>query len=240
MPRHVHGMRAGRSDLAIGSRGGERLRRERWIVAGVNNVVHEAGVVGVLRPERLKHGHGLSLLSEAGIGRRHRGQQRQRIEGAGIGVVGMRGVELAHGRRVSIDARLVVLRARPIEIGEAGDVLTLAWRFGGMRLCGFDLAPAGRHRIVVRALPDLVENAHRDAPVGHRAAGIALQDSLELGSCLLVPEVVQQRDAPIEAPLRGGGTGDGKRHRAQALLRDAGCAGDGGRKSKCGQTGRCQ
>jgi hypothetical protein len=215
---HVHRVGARRSHLAVGPRGRQPLGGERRVVAGMDDVMHDAGMIGVLHPKRRQHLHRAALRLETGIGLRFCRERRERVEGARIDVVRVCGVKLAHGRRVGIDAGLIVLRSGLVEAGEGGDVRTLAC---GLRRVGFgrrELAPARRHRCIVGSVPNLVKDAHGHSPVRHRTSAVGLKDPLELRPRLLVPEIVQQRDSSIEAGLCGSGTGDRKRYRAEVLL----------------------
>jgi hypothetical protein len=73
-------------------------------------------------------------------------------------------------------------------------------------------------RVGVRVVPDLMERAHRNAPVRHGAVGIVRGDSPELALRLVVPEIVQESDAAIEGRAHRGGAGHGKAHRSELLL----------------------
>jgi hypothetical protein len=110
---------------------------------------------------------------------------------------------------------------RAVKIGERGDVFALPRGLGRVRLRGLELTPAEHLRGIVRPVPDLMEHAHRDSPVRHRASWIGFQNSFELGLCLLVPEIVQQGDTAIEAGLRRRRTGNSERYRTQAILRES-------------------
>ena len=92
-------------------------------------------------------------------------------------------------------------------------------RLRAQRLRLLHLFPASLHVVLVGTVPDLVELAHRDAPVRHGAIGIGLRDALKLRPGLLIPEIVQQGDAAVERRLLLRRARNGERNRAQPLAR---------------------
>src|SRR5256885_436521 len=64
-------------------------------------------------------------------------------------------------------------------------------------------------------LPELVIEAHRLSPIGHRTLRIGYGDFGEFLPRLLVLERVQPRDTLIECLLRSSIAGDRERHRAE-------------------------
>ncbi len=178
----------------------------------------DAGVVGGAGEERCEDGHGFVFLAEGGVVGLVVGEQGESVEGAGVGVGRVFGVEGVHGGGVGGDACGVVELAGPVEGGERGEVVMLAWR--GLEGLGlFDFGPAVLHGFGVGAIPDLVEAAHGEAPVGDGAGWVSLGEALELGLGFLVPEVVEEGDAAVDGGLRGGAAGVGEGDGAEALLR---------------------
>ena len=126
-------------------------------------------------------------------------------------------VQPCHRGRVALDARLIFSLIGPIKIAERRHVGTFAGGFRRARLRRLHLTPAVCHRAFGRPVPDLVEHAHRDAPMRHGAIWIGFRDLLELPLSLLVPKIVQQRDAADEGGSHRGGAGNREGHAAQAL-----------------------
>jgi len=117
---------------------------------------------------------------------------------------------------------LILRRPGLEEAAEGGDVFTLARGFRGPRLSGLHFAPTLGHRARIGPIPDLVERAHGDPPVRHGARGVCRDDFLELRPRFLVPEIMEQRDAAVEARAHRGRAGDLERHRSQMLIVDCG------------------
>jgi len=89
MSRHVHGMRTRRGDLTVAAGGRQSTGRERRRVAGVNDVVHDPRMVGMILEQGGQHRHGSVFLRQAGVIRRLGRQQRQGVERGRIEVVGV-------------------------------------------------------------------------------------------------------------------------------------------------------
>ncbi len=106
--RHVHGVRRRRSDRCIGTCGRQGRRGQLRIVAGVNDVVRQPGMIRVFLEERQQDGNGFLVVRQRGVIRWRRCQQRQRVEGARFHVLGIFLVELAHRVRVGGDALHVI------------------------------------------------------------------------------------------------------------------------------------
>ncbi len=194
-------MCSGGCDVAVVPRRCQSVARERGRVAGVNDVMHEPRMVGVSLPQRIEHRKRLALLGEAGVVRRRGGEQRERVERPCVGIVGIAPVERAHGRRIGVDPRLVIERARCIEAAERGDVRALARALRRRRRRLLQLGPAAGHRALVGPVPYLVKDAHRRAPVCDGTLGVGLGNGLELPLRLVVPKIVQQCDGPVERRL---------------------------------------
>src|SRR5262249_46320942 len=110
-------------------------------------------------------------------------------------------IELVRVPIVRVDRRDVVLLARGR--GQAARFLE-----GGSALL--------QHRRAGR-LPERIVDAHRDAPVGHRAIGVAHGDRGERLYRLLVPEGVEQRDRALEIRLDRGRARGGEVYGAELL-----------------------
>jgi hypothetical protein len=87
VPRHVECMRARRRDLAIVVGGGQPVWGHPRVVARVDDVVHHAGMIGILCEERRQHRHRLVLRRKARVVTPLGRKQRKRVEGAGIHIV---------------------------------------------------------------------------------------------------------------------------------------------------------
>ena len=76
MSRHVVGVRAGRRNLAIVVGCGQPLGGHCGIVAGVNDVVDHAGIVGISGEQRSQDRHCFAFRGQASVVGRSRRQQR--------------------------------------------------------------------------------------------------------------------------------------------------------------------
>src|ERR1700727_3324494 len=141
MARHVDRMRRGGGNFAIVFGGHESVRRERRGIAGMNDVMHYAGMVGVLREQRRQHGHRLAIQRQTVVIGCDGSQERQRVERTRIGVFGVVLMELAHGGGVSLDALRIVARAWLVEIAQRGHVLALARTVRRVRLRRLHFSP---------------------------------------------------------------------------------------------------
>ena len=121
-------------DLAIVVGSGQPVCGHSRIVAGVNDVVHHAGIVGIFYEERREHCHRSVLLGKACVVRRLGCEQRQRIEGARVHIVGVVSVQPAHRQRVSRNADRIILGAGKIEVGECGNISLFAFGARSQRL----------------------------------------------------------------------------------------------------------
>ena len=165
--------------------------------------MHDARVVRLGLPHLVQDLGRLLLVGEGLVGRRLGRVQRQRIEDAGLLVVGEAGVNLLHrllvGDRAGLVVELVVIS---IERGDRRDIglLALGLRPGGVGLR--DRFGAGLQRRLARRVPQRIPVAHRDAPIGHRAVGLRLGDVAEAFQRLRVPERVQRPGGVVERLLR--------------------------------------
>ena len=140
-------------------------------------------------------------------------QQRQRVEGRDLGIVGIGIVQVAHRLHV-LEAALGVVAVPPEDLDRAhepllplgrrlGDALLGCRRQALQRLPRLGRVHVGDQRMVV---------GERFAPVGQREVGIDRLGRVELLARLLPAEAVQDRDAAQEMVLRlagrRGGEGD--------------------------------
>ena len=191
----------------------------------MNDVVNDSRMIGIFHEQWIEHRHGLLILRHAGIIGRLRREQRERVERARIGVEGKVGVQFGHRGGITFDAGPIVALIGLIKTAQRRDVLALAQGLCRVRPRGLHLSPAVCDRGCVGPIPNLVEQAHRDTPVRHGAARVRLRNFFELPLRLLVPKIVQQRDAAGEARLDCRCTGHRERHGAQVLSggRGRGC-----------------
>ncbi len=208
-------------DLAVMVGCGQPVGGHGRIVAGVDDVVHHARIISIRLEERREHRHRFVLLHQARVVRRLRRKQRERVKGAGVHIAGETSVQAAHCRGVDQNTGRIILAIGMIEAGKCGDICALALGARDEVLCLLHLRPSELHVIGVWAAPDFVEEAHRNSPVRHRAAWVALGKPLKLVSRLFIPEVMQQSYAAIEKNLRRRGTGDWKRNRAKPFTLSA-------------------
>ena len=64
MRGHVRGVRGIGCDFRVGARGGKPFGGKLGNIGGVNQVMRDAGIVGLLREERIQDGDGLAAVRE--------------------------------------------------------------------------------------------------------------------------------------------------------------------------------
>ena len=204
-------MRHLRRDLGVADRRRQPGLGELRRVVAVDQVVHDAGMLRLLLPLLVENVRRLALLGVGLVGRQCRRVQRQRVEHAGLAVLGIALVQLLHrllvGDRTGAVIELVVVA---VERADRRDVILfpLGLRPGGDRLV--DRLQSGLQRRRAGREPQRVPVAHRDAPIAHRAAGLGLGDGGKGLDRLRVPERVQDPDRLIELLLRRGSAGNRK------------------------------
>ena len=143
--------------------------------------MHDARVVRFLLPDFVEDLGCLSLVGKGLVGLERTGVQRQAIEHRGLAVVRVALIHLLHrlfvGERTSLMVELVIVA---IEGGDCCDVIRLARRLGRGRHRLGDCFGAGFERGRRRGVPERVPMTHRDAPIGHRTAGLGRGDRGEL------------------------------------------------------------
>jgi hypothetical protein len=197
----------GHADL-IFQRRGECALGEGRIVIGVNDVVRDAGMGRDLGEQLFQDGAGRKLVLVGLVQRIGRGKERKRIEDPRFAVVGMVLRDGFHFLGIGERARAVVeLVAIGVEDCERLDVIAFTRRFAGRRARLLDRLLANLETGGLRRRPELIPHAHGEAPMRHRAIGIALRDRREFLACLLVPEGVQRRERSVEARLHSAPAG---------------------------------
>ena len=217
--RHVERVRRGRRDLRVAARGVETHRGKLGLVAAVNQVMRDARLIGVLREQLVQDRNRLLPIVERRVVGRLAGEQRQRVERGGLGVVRVVAIDLLHAVGVGLRAGHVIASLGIAEKGGGSREISLLTARGvraGLSL--LDLRPAAIEIGLAHLLPELVVEAHRGAPVRHRATRRCLRDGDELLFGFLVPERVEQRDAALEVLLHGGRTRRREPDRAELLL----------------------
>src|SRR5208337_4178869 len=96
MRGHMQRMRSRGSDAGVGSGGCEAAGCELLAVAGMDEVVRDSGVIGILAIERLKQSGGLLLLEMSLVGWRRVGDQRERVKDLCLNVGGICLSEAVH------------------------------------------------------------------------------------------------------------------------------------------------
>ncbi len=218
MRRHVYGVRRRRRDACINARCRQPRLGHLRVVAGVNDVVRQAGMIRVPLEQRHQDGDRLLRVRQRGVPRRLRSQERQRVEGSCLLVLRILGVQLTHGVGIRGDALHVIgRRGIVVEDGQGGDEILFARGLRAQLLRHHHLLMALRQHRLLRALPDLVEVAQRDAPMRHRTRRIALGYVGELRLGVLVLERVHECDPAVELLLRGRRARNRKRNGTELL-----------------------
>lgn len=187
------------------------------MVVGVDEVVHDAGMIAVLLPQRLQDAGGLELHRQVllqRVGLDH-GQGQER---AGLGVVRvgrMQGLEdfaerlaaaLVHRRPVApLGCRPRAFAgggAAAVEARQGGDVVPLARRPSAGPLGLLHRLQPLRPFLRGGGSPDRVEPGHGRSPVRHGARGVGGRRGLEGPAGLVVEEGMEQGDPAQELRLR--------------------------------------
>ena len=208
--RHVLGVRHRGRGPGIAASGDQPTARQGRIVVAVDDVVRGAGVLRLLREDPFEDRARLELVGVGLVGGRCGRVERQRVEDGGFPIVGIAAGQPLHGLLVGGRPRAVIERVGVAIVRRDGrDVLLLPrGRDQPARLLDRVGAPVQHRR--ARRLPERMVDAHRDAPVAHRARGVRGRDRGEGLLRLLVPERVQQRDRALEVGPNRGRAGDGE------------------------------
>ena len=197
-------MRSSRRDFGITLGRPEPLIRDRRIVVGVDQVMSDAGVIGLALEDRLQDRRGLELVRVGLVRRRRRHVQRQGIVHLRFVVVRIALRQLLHRLHIGLYARAVVgFVVAGVEHGKRIDVVALALR---LRTDGLSLLERGEpQRQVARgrhADEGIVEQAERDAPIGDGAIRVGLQHVFEYFARRAVPERMLVPHCAVEPLLR--------------------------------------
>ncbi len=108
-------------------------------------------------------------------------------------IVGIGVVDLLHRVGIGLGASFVIQCLRVAVKGGDGRQIRLLARGGGTvgGLCFVNFVQATLDVVGIGLVPELVPQAHRDAPVGHHTARIVDGNLLKFFFCLFVPEGVQ-------------------------------------------------
>ncbi|MGY2916046.1 hypothetical protein ACVWYP_001676 [Bradyrhizobium sp. USDA 3262] len=217
--RHVLGMRRVFGDLGIAHRRGEALLRERRVVVEMDQIVGDAGVLGLAREDRFEQRRALQLVGVGLVARRGRDVERDRIGDLRLVIVGIVRRDLLFGRQESLHAGAVIdLVVVDIHRRDRIDVFPLARGAGIQRLAFFRSFKAERKVFRWRRCMRIVEVAERDPPIGDGALWVGLQHLLEGASRRAVPERMLIQHGPIEQLLRFRLAGCYKMDFAQSLF----------------------
>ena len=212
-------MRCGRRDFAVLVRSRDAALRDRSEVVRVDQVVGDAGVVGVGLVERLQDRHGLHqrghrLVIEDLV-------ERQRVEHLRLHVLGVLATERTHrffvvsGARVLVD-RVVVL----VELLQRSEPVALTLRLRCEGLTFFNrVEPALQRGRVKRADQRVGSLADGDAPIRDGAGGIHRGNGIERLDGFGKVERMQHGQCAVELLLGLGRAGGLEQHGAQITLR---------------------
>ena len=217
---HVQRMRHRRRELVVAARGVEAALGQRRVVVAVDDVVRGAGMIRLGGHDLLGQLSRFLLLGVGLVVRLRGGLQRERVEGHRLAVLRIASVHLGHRLLVGERSCLVVELVPVLVEGlGGGDPIALALRLGRRGLGLLDRFPPALEVRRARRRPDLIPQAHGDAPVAHRAVRVRLGDGGERLHRLEVPERVQERDPALERLLHRRIAGDGKRHLPDLVTR---------------------
>ena len=198
-------------------RRGERAIHQRRIVVGMNDVMAGPGVFRLLREHLLQNGACLELIAVGLVETVGGGEQREGIKKLRLGVVGIALCNLLHLEHVGASARAMIqLLLMGVKRRQRFDVVSLALCRRADRQSACDCVAADLQAVGPRRCPDLVPDAHGDAPVRHRAIRLGIADRGELLQGLPVPEGMERRECRIETRLNVLPARDREAHAAAA------------------------
>ena len=174
------------------------------MVVGVNDVMRQARMIGILLPQRLENLRRLQLRRVGLVGGQRRLVHGQRVENARFDVFGVIALHGLHGFRVG--ERPIAMRHRGgvlEQLADRADVGALARR---RRSCGeaflHRVASTFEQRSGLDAAERIAPLGHRDAPVRDRAIRIHAEHLVEPFCRGAVFEGMQQRHGAIEVRSR--------------------------------------
>ena len=172
MRGHVLGVARFRCELRVDACGTEAERRVDGVVIAVDEVVNDAGMTRMLWEGFFEDCGGAHVSGKVAAAFRA-GEDRERVEGGGIDVVGIILVEVGHGGCIFLVA--IFFAAFAVENLDGGEILLFARR-GGFGLAGFGSGGeflqnfAGGVEILI--VPDTVIFGHGFTPVSHGEVGV--------------------------------------------------------------------
>ena len=173
-------------------------------------------MVRLARDLRLENLGRLELLGVGLVGRQRGDVEREGIVDRGLGIVRIAGVELRHCLLVRQDPRAMIRGLGiAIEFRKRRDVVGLALGLGAELPRLLERRPTVGQILRGRRRERIAEQAHGDAPIRHRALGIALQHVGEGVVRGLVPERVLELHRLVERLLRLRRAGDREVNRAE-------------------------
>ncbi len=183
MGRHVQGVWRGGRDRSVASCGWEPPLCEWREVIGMNDIVGDARVIGLLDEYFLQERPGLQLPGVGFVGMIDRLVQRQRIEDRRLRIIGIVLVELFHSALVGLNSRLIAALIGLLEISlHRPDVPLLARRLGACCLGLLHSFPSSRQSRTIQGQDQWVRAlAHRQTPVAHGTGRVRFGDR---GECL--------------------------------------------------------
>ena len=219
------GVRRGRGDVRVATRGIEAETGEPRRVVGVDDVVRQSGMIGELLKQRIENLGGALLPRERRIGLGRGLDQRERVVNRHLGIVGQIVVETRQriGRRLQPPRVGNRVRAA-IERGSRREESPLAWRRRAQRdrTLGRRGAAAQRltppHGTAGPTRERIAPRRERQSPVRHRARRVGLGDRLKCRLSLIPPERMQQGHGVLEPLLCRWIAGDRKNHSTQMVV----------------------
>ena len=211
MRGHVQRMWHVRCDLRITDRCVQAGRCKFGRIVAVNQIMDDAGVIGLLSPNLVENLGRLALIGVGFVGRQRGCVQSQPVEHCGLAILGVAEVDLFHRLLVGDGPRVMIkLVAFAIEGRDRSDVVLLTfglWSRGNGLLYRLS---ARLQRRRARWIPQWIPMAHRDAPIPHRAAGFGFGDRGKPLQCLGIPERMQGPHGLLKCRLDGRPTGNPK------------------------------
>ena len=204
--RHVERVRRVGREVRVLPRVGQRARRERRHVVAVNQIVRDAGMIGLHFVEPLEDRGGLQLVRVGLVGGRRRLIDGEGVERGGLAIVRILRRELRHRLLVGERPRAVIeCGGVLVEQRDGGDVgaLAIGFRADRLRLLRRDEAVL-QHLRRAQAGERVAPRRHRDPPLCDAARRIVVEHFLEAGDRVGELERVQERDRVIELLRRGG------------------------------------
>jgi hypothetical protein len=169
----------------------------------VDEIVRDAGVLRLALEDRLEDRRALELIGIGLVRRRRRDVERNGVGDLRFVVLGIARRQGFHRQEIGLHAGAVIdLVVIDVHDGERVDIVALALRLGADRLGLFDGCKPEREIGSRRRCMRIVEQRHRNAPIGHAAFGVGFRDVLEYLLGLAIPERMLVAHRPIKAALR--------------------------------------